>query len=131
MKKRKKGCYIVNDFSILLCGKSGSGKSTLSNLILSMFVNEFNYPHTQIKIKSLAQPIKDFALNMGWNGEKNKRGRELLQSIGDVVNKYDPNRFCTILHDDYDYNCNDSERLVCNKIVIIDNYFKSKFSLPD
>ena len=38
---------------------------------------------------AFSQPIKDFARMVGWDGEKNKPGRELLQDIGTVVRKYD------------------------------------------
>lgn len=38
---------------------------------------------------AFSDPIKDFARIVGWDGEKDARGRQLLQDIGTVVRKYD------------------------------------------
>lgn len=39
---------------------------------------------------ALADPIKEIARAMGWDGAKDARGRRLLQEVGDVGRRYDP-----------------------------------------
>jgi hypothetical protein len=39
---------------------------------------------------ALADPIKEIARDMGWDGAKDARGRRLLQEVGDVGRRYDP-----------------------------------------
>lgn len=65
---------------IAFCGKAGSGKTTAVKL-LSLMVTK----HINIK---MAQPIYDLADAYGWNGDKDSRGRKLLQQIGDVGREY-------------------------------------------
>lgn len=65
---------------IAFCGKAGAGKTTAVKL-LSLMVTK----HVNIK---MAQPIYDLANAFGWNGEKDNRGRKLLQEIGDVGRRY-------------------------------------------
>lgn len=40
-------------------------------------------------VAAFADPIKDFARQVGWDGKKDERGRTLLQDIGTIVRKYD------------------------------------------
>ena len=63
-----------------LCGAAGSGKTTAVKL-LSLMVDK----HVNIK---MAQPIYDLAHSFDWDGEKDDRGRALLQQIGDVGKAY-------------------------------------------
>ena len=65
---------------IAFCGAAGSGKTTAIKL-LSLMVTK----HVNIK---MAQPIYDLAKAFGWDGEKDSRGRKLLQEIGDVARGY-------------------------------------------
>ena len=39
---------------------------------------------------ALADPIKEVAGDIGWDGAKDARGRRLLQEVGDVGRRYDP-----------------------------------------
>lgn len=41
------------------------------------------------QLAAFADPIKEFARLVGWDGAKDERGRTLLQDIGTVVRKYD------------------------------------------
>lgn len=63
------------------CGKAGCGKGTVSDMIKSLRVaSGFN---DSVKIFPLAYELKRIALNeFGWDGEKDERGRKLLQTLG-------------------------------------------------
>lgn len=58
---------------IAIHGKMGSGKSTAAKFIQGI---------TPCVIKPFAQPIKDIATLMGWDGNKDTKGRTLLQKLG-------------------------------------------------
>jgi thymidylate kinase len=60
---------------IALTGPMGSGKTTIANAIKERY-------GSQAIILPMAQPLKDFAKQMGWDGRKDKRGRRLLQLLG-------------------------------------------------
>lgn len=57
-----------------ISGFMGAGKTTVANMIKNYLGNA--------DILALAKPIKDIARGMGWNEEKDKKGRKLLQLIG-------------------------------------------------
>jgi hypothetical protein len=61
-----------------LTGKAGSGKG-VSSVVLTSFAKGDGVPAT---VMSFAKPIKDFARLLGWNGEKDEKGRRLLQILG-------------------------------------------------
>lgn len=52
-----------------MCG----GKTTVAKLMLK---------YLDAEIISIATPLKEVALGMGWNGEKDEKGRRLLQLLG-------------------------------------------------
>jgi hypothetical protein len=60
-------------FVIGITGNMGVGKTTLANEIAGR-LNGYVLP--------FAAPVKSIAKSMGWNGEKDERGRRLLQLIG-------------------------------------------------
>ena len=70
---------------IAFTGKYQSGKTTIANFIINYYTNV-------IKL-SFAEPVKKIATEQfGWNGEKDTKGRKLLQLIGtDVGREYNPN----------------------------------------
>jgi len=74
---------------ILISGKAGSGKTTVANMLKTRLdgfegITTFRY--------SLASPIKFMAkAYFGWDGEKDDRGRKLLQDVGKVGREYDIN----------------------------------------
>ena len=53
--------------------RSGVGKSTAAKIFAEVLDGE---------IISLAEPIKVIAYQMGWDGEKDAKGRKLLQTLG-------------------------------------------------
>ena len=74
---------------VLISGKAGVGKTTLAGL-LSKVVRE-REDHTSIIMKqSVAWGVKQTAVQMGWDHEKDAAGRRLLQGIGKIGRAYDP-----------------------------------------
>ncbi|MEK0325789.1 MAG: hypothetical protein QQN63_08800 [Nitrosopumilus sp.] len=61
-------------FVLGIAGALGSGKSTLARMIITSFSNSTIMP--------FAYPLKKFAVDLGWDGKKNNKGRRLLQLIG-------------------------------------------------
>lgn len=69
---------------VLLSGKLGSGKSTLAAQLLE----EFTILKYNTIITSFATPIKIIARDfIGWKGEKDEKGRKLLQLLGTEVGR--------------------------------------------
>ena len=60
---------------ILISGKIGAGKTTFSHLLEKELNHRGDIVAMQLK---LSKPMKDIAAKMGWNGEKDARGRKLL-----------------------------------------------------
>ena len=60
-------------------GPAGSGKTTMAKGLIGALLNHDDATHT---ILPFAKPVKDVARNMGWNGEKDEKGRRLLQLLG-------------------------------------------------
>ena len=61
-------------YKIAITGRAGSGKSTFAKM-LAEHLDSFT-------ILPFAKPLKDIAYSMGWNGEKDDKGRRLLQLLG-------------------------------------------------
>jgi hypothetical protein len=70
---------------ILISGKAGAGKSTFAELLKT----ELGDANKEVWITHFADMIKSIALSMGWDGNKDYRGRRLLQHLGDVGKEYD------------------------------------------
>ena len=62
-----------NIYIIGIAGPLDSGKSTMAKMLASRF---------ESAIIPFAKPVKDLAKLMGWDGEKGKKGRRLLQLLG-------------------------------------------------
>lgn len=78
-------------FSKSLCflfsGKAGVGKTYCSQLLEQQIQKlEFSYFRSPF-----AYGVKDTARYMGWDGEKDDKGRKLLQDIGKIGRRYDKN----------------------------------------
>lgn len=73
---------------ILISGYAGSGKDTFVNFCLNTFhATDIN----NVKKYAFAKPIKDIAIKyFGWDGKKDKKGRQLLIDIGQAGRKYNP-----------------------------------------
>jgi hypothetical protein len=66
---------MIDTHVIGFCGKAGCGKGTVSNIIKDI------YP--TVKIFPMAAELKRIATEeFGWDGEKDDKGRKLLQRLG-------------------------------------------------
>lgn len=101
--------------TIVISGKAGHGKTTLANLIKEELENQ-NFRVMKI---AFADYLKFIAKKYyGWNGEKDEKGRTLLQYLGtDVVRKNDENfwadivsRLTRALNSEFDYFIIDDAR---------------------
>jgi hypothetical protein len=68
-------------FDIGFTGFAGAGKDTAANAV---FNSELRYTR-----QAFADAVKAIARTVGWDGEKDLRGRTLLQDIGMCVRDYD------------------------------------------
>ena len=82
---------------VLISGKAGVGKTTLAGL-LSKIVREREDHKSVIMKQSVAWGVKQTAVNMGWNQEKDAAGRRLLQGIGKIGRAYDPDVWVRMAH---------------------------------
>lgn len=74
---------------ILVSGKAGSGKSTVADMLAKKLRD---IPSMTVMEYGFADPIKYIAkAYFGWDGEKDEKGRKLLQQIGAVGREYDQN----------------------------------------
>ena len=72
---------------VLISGKAGSGKTTLKNIL---YAKLGELEGLYLKEYSFASPLKYMAKAfLGWNEEKDDRGRKLLQNLGKVGREYD------------------------------------------
>jgi len=61
-----------------IMGWAGSGKDTVADVILEILDER----GLRARRRSLANPVKDIAYEMGWDGKKDDAGRKLLQDVG-------------------------------------------------
>lgn len=74
---------------ILISGKAGNGKSTISNLLRNKLQD---IPGITVFIYAFANPLKYIAKAfIGWDNEKDEKGRRLLQNLGKVGREYNEN----------------------------------------
>ena len=67
-------------YLILLSGKAQAGKDTFADSIQCLGFHKYSF----------AKALKDEAIAGGWNGQKDFRGRILLQQLGTVWRNYEP-----------------------------------------
>lgn len=67
---------------IAFTGKAGSGKNEAAKCLGELL---------PIKQYAMADKLKCVALSLGWNGEKDKKGRKFLQELGQCARNYDEN----------------------------------------
>lgn len=70
---------------VLISGKAGVGKTTTAK-ILSRMLSNLNVSNG---IFPFASELKKIARQMGWDGEKDDRGRQLLIDLGLAGRRYD------------------------------------------
>ena len=68
----------------LLSGKAESGKDTVAKILRGSFGLE------KPVILSFGSYVKDVATILGWDGQKDEKGRALLQWLGDGVKQFNP-----------------------------------------
>ena len=96
---------------ILISGKARAGKDTFS-------IGLDGYQKY-----SFAGQLKEFAEKLGWDGEKNERGRKFLQDLASVVREYNSNTWIRILGyliEDEDYP---------DKVVVTDCRYLNEIQL--
>ena len=71
---------------IMITGKAGCGKDTAFKIIKK-------YATRLVKRYAFADPLKDIAYKVGWDGIKDEKGRKLLVSLGKAINQYQKNFF--------------------------------------
>jgi hypothetical protein len=76
----------------MFSGKAGTGKSFCSDLAMKV-CNELGIPTYK---SPFAQGVKAVARSMGWDGQKDDKGRLLLQAIGRAGRAYDINVWAKI-----------------------------------
>jgi len=107
---------------VLISGLAGSGKTTLANLLKEQLDA---IKDLRIVRMSLASPIKFVAkLAFGWDGEKDERGRKLLQCLGKVGRDYNIDNWCEILLKNLD---NSDDMFPPNFVLIDDWRFPNEF----
>lgn len=94
---------------VILSGKAGSGKDTCGEYLVSLGFKRYAF----------ADKLKEIARSMGWNGEKDEKGRALLQELGTVGRNYDPNLWIKPVTEKM-------EKEKPEKIVITDCRFKNE-----
>lgn len=73
---------------LLFAGKAGVGKNTSADLVEELYSLGV---HSSVKIAqfSFAGSLKAIAKEMGWDGNKDEKGRRLLQQLGAAGRAYD------------------------------------------
>ncbi len=69
---------------VLFSGKAGVGKTTSANILYKIMSKN----NLEVEIGSFAIGVKSTALHMGWDGEKDAKGRKLLIDIGMAGREY-------------------------------------------
>jgi hypothetical protein len=85
--------YFSRTLCLLVSGKAGVGKTTCSNFM----AEHYKSLGCSVKVGHFASGVKMVARVMGWNGEKDEKGRKLLQDIGAVGRTYNQDTWCSNL----------------------------------
>lgn len=76
---------------IVINGSGGSGKDTFVSCCSSLRRNIFNL--------STINVIKEIALDMGWDGQKDDKGRRFLSDLKDAYSRYNNLPFMSVYND--------------------------------
>ena len=94
---------------LLISGKAGAGKDTFADSIASLGFHKYSF----------AKVLKDEALSGGWDGQKDFRGRVLLQQLGTVWRNYEPDHWIRRLQ----------ESITHDLVAITDCRYRNEISL--
>lgn len=83
---------------ILISGRMEAGKSVLANGV-ELFYRKELQSFILVRIEHFASKLKEVAERLGWDGEKDERGRKLLQNLGRVGREYDRDIYCRNVHE--------------------------------
>jgi len=79
--------------------KKGAGKTTSAKYIQQKLVGDFP-SSVQTFLFAFGSKIKSVANHFGWDGEKDEKGRRLLQEVGDIGRHYNPNIWINFVLDE-------------------------------
>lgn len=102
---------------LMFSGKAGVGKTTAA-LTTVRLLQEAGNTILIPSIYHFAQGVKETAVNMGWDGVKDKKGRELLINIGQTGRAYDENTWAKSCLDEMVYDLGISNK----SLMIIDDW---------
>lgn len=88
--------WLTRTTLILVSGRAGVGKTTFSNLFMDLLPDDRKLTSRKA---SFAVGVKNVATLMGWDGNKDERGRTLLQDIGKIARAYDKDTWINFLND--------------------------------
>lgn len=106
---------------ILISGLAGAGKTTVSEIL----INKLNSSYLELEVErySFANPIKFMAqAYIGWNKEKDGKGRKLLQDIGKIGREYNEDIWVKHLLTQLDKRFNNKNQLFPTNMVIVDDW---------
>ena len=115
-------------YVVLISGKAGVGKTLTANTLVKK-LEEFDSSLLVIK-NSFAKGVKELSKDFGWDGEKDEKGRKLLQDVGRLGREVNEDFWVDkMLVDTYEQT-----NSIPPNIIIIDdwrfpnesNYFKDK-----
>lgn len=100
---------------VLVSGKAGAGKDTVGEYL----VRKFGF-----KRYAFADRLKEIAREVGWNGEKDEKGRRLLQELGSVVRRYDQDTWVNIVLDKIKEE--NSKKVVITDCRYVNEYLRAR-----
>lgn len=109
---------------VLISGRAGEGKSEFAH----MCSDELAHKGKSSLIIPFAHAVKDVAYYMGWDGQKDFRGRKLLQNIGNFGREYDTDLWANFVVEaikkvpEFEYVFIDDWRFP-NEYVVIQEHF--------
>lgn len=100
---------------IFISGKAGTGKSTVGKILASIFEeNEYD-----VCRMAFAKEVKDVATKCyDWNGQKDQKGRRLLQNVGNIGREYNESIWAKKAEE----NIFKSHKLTYPQIIIFDDW---------
>lgn len=86
--------YQKRNVVILIAGKIGAGKTTVANFMQQSIPTNYSS-----MVSSFALGIKTIAQHIGWNSEKDGKGRQLLQQLENIGREYNKNTWVKLTMD--------------------------------